>query len=176
MTIGATKDWEKDFREFVEALEVTPPNKLSGALVALVAADLNPSSLIVFVKLLVITLLSGAISLVVCPQFGFGSNMALMRFFMQLGPHACSLACGAVFVSLGALLSVIVLRPEELRVIRRTKYLQLVVTAALSLSVFICAGASVVLTVAVFWLFGAIAGGLMTFEALYRLRIEQRYR
>jgi len=167
------KEWEKDFHEFLDAPEAEPSRAVSDRILETVSKDLNPSASMVFLKLLGITAASGVLSLTICPQSGLGQGIGLMRFFMQLGPHVCSIACGAIFISIGIILSFFLLRPEELRVLRRTRFLQLTVLAMTSLLGFICAGAQVLVTIAAFWLFGAMVGGLLTLEVSYRIKFLQ---
>ena len=167
-----SSEWESGFREFLEAEEKDPPAHLSRQVREGIHTDLTPSPWFVFARLMALTAASGMVSLFICPQFGFGQSVGIMRYFMLLGPAACSLACGAVFIGFGLGLAVCVLRPEEVRVIHRTKYLHLAVLAALSLSGFICAGASVVLTVALLWMSGAILGGLTVLELSHRVRFR----
>ncbi len=166
-------DWEKEFREFLDAPTLEPPKSISNKVFEAVSNELNPHAWAVFLKLLGITTISGILSLAVCPQFGFGNSFWLMRSFMRFGPHVCSIACGAIFISFGIILSFFLLRPEELRVLRKTRFLQLAVLSGLTLSGFICAGAEVFLAVALFWLLGAVVGGLLTLEVSYRVKFAQ---
>lgn len=66
--------------------------------------------------------------------------------------------------------SALVLRPEELRVLSRTKFLQVGALSALSLGAFVCAGASLLISLFTFWLAGAILGGVLSLEIGYAIR------
>lgn len=161
------KDIPEDFNSFLSAEEVAPPRGLSDAIFSKVSADLNPSAWKVFARVAGIHAIVGALSLIfVCPQFGVSplGHTAVMEWFMQFGHEVCMLGCGAVFLSGSSLAMSLVLRPEELRVIRRTKVVQLGVLALLSIGAFLCLGAGIVASLASFWVFGSLAGGIVSLE------------
>lgn len=168
-----SQNWEKEFSEFLDTPDLEPPREISEIILATVSKDLHPPIWTVFLKLLSITAASSVLSLAICPQFGFGNNFWLMRFFMELGKHVCSVACGTIFIGLGVIISFLLLRPEELRVLRKTKLLQLSVLSMLSLSAFVCAGAEIFIAVAMFWMLGAVIGGLIILEVSYHLKFFQ---
>lgn len=171
MNKPSAERWEKEYREFLDPPESSVPGQLSGDLIGRITSELNPSPWYVFARLTIITAISSLLSLAACPQFGFGNNFGLMRFFMQFGPVVCSLGCGAVFLSVGLALAGFLLRPEEINVLRRTKFLQLSLLSAMSLGGFTCFGEAVVLSVGVLWMLGAIIGGLIALELTYQLKV-----
>jgi hypothetical protein len=85
---------------------------------------------------------------------------------MGLGSLGCSLACGAFFTVVGVVVAALLLRPEELRLVRSNKVLLVSALSALSLSAFVCLGASVFLESALVWFIGSWAGGLIGIEAV----------
>jgi hypothetical protein len=70
--------------------------------------------------------------------------------------------CGILFVSLSVLFASLILRQEELKVLYRNSLLQIFSLALFSLVVFFLLGAEVTLSIGLFWLFGAMFGGLLS--------------
>ena len=165
-----TEEWERDFREFLEAPMEQPPESATRNIVSVVKKELNPESWMVFVKLVAATSISAAFSLAICPQFGFGGASWLMNFFMQFGHRVCSIACGSIFLAIGIGVAFFILRPEELRVLQKTRFLQISLLSLASLSAFVCAEAEFYLGIAAFWILGAVLGGLIAFRIGYRIR------
>ena len=166
------QEWIEEFQEFMGADQAQVPKAVSDSILARVHNDLNPSSWLVFAKVSAIHAVMGFITLLFCPQFGLGftDGMGLMALFMRFGDQACMVGCGAVFMGGSLLTASLVLRNEELRVIRKTEILQVSTLALLSMGVFICTGVGVVASLGAFWVLGSILGGLGTFEAGLRLR------
>lgn len=166
------KEWEKDFREFLDAEAIRPPAELSRKILDHVSSKLNPSPWLVFSKLLAFVVITGSITLFFCPQFGLGASdgPGLMYFFMKYGRNVCQFGCGAFFIGSGILASAFLLRPEELNVLSRNKFLQISAVSGLSLGVFMMFDASIFFTLAVLWLIGALMGGLLFFEVGFWLR------
>jgi hypothetical protein len=166
------QEWISEFSEFISADSIQPPKHLNESVTARVHQELNPSSLSVFFKLTGIHALVGTFTLLFCPQFGFAltSGAGLMGLFMPYGNFACMLGCGAVFMSGSLLVASLVLRPEEVRVIRKTEILQVTFLALLSIGALICVGDPIVASLALFWMLGSVLGGLGTFELGVRAR------
>lgn len=172
------RDWSKEFQEFMSAASVEPPKATSSAVLATIHQDLNPGFWQVFSRLALIHFVTGTVMLLICPQFDLNllGGMGLMRFFMSFSETMCSVACGAVFLGGSALAAALVLRPEEVRAIRKTELLQLAGLSLASLGVFICVGASVVATLGAAWVVGSVAGGLASFELAWFVRSRFRRR
>lgn len=166
------QEWIEEFQEFMGADQAQVPRAVSESILARVHKDLNPSSWLVFAKISAIHAIMGFVTLLFCPQFGLGftDGMGLMAFFMRFGDQVCMLGCGAVFMGGSALTASLVLRNEEIRVIRKNELLQISTLALLSMGVFICAGVGVVASLASFWVLGSIIGGLGTFELGWAMR------
>ncbi len=158
--------FETEYREFLESDLTTPPRSVSESVVKLVRQDLNPAAASVFMKLLSIHIMLGVATLAICPQFGHSltKDMGLMHAFMKLGTTGCMLACGALFTGTSLLVASLVLKPEEVRVIKRKSLLQVASLAILSLGVFVCFGSEVIATLGSVWILGAIVGGVGTLE------------
>ncbi len=167
-----------EFEEFKKSDSFTPPVASTEGILSKVHADLNPRVWTVFLKLAVIHAIVGGITLLFCPQFSVNplGGMGLMSLLMKYGEQACMLGCGSVFMGGSLLVASLVLRPEEVRTIRRTEILQLGLLALLSIGAFICADSSIVGVLALFWMLGSILGGLGTFELGWALRRRLYYR
>lgn len=172
-------DWAQEFREFVEAPGLEPPAGVSKRIVAHVESELNPPAARVFGRLGLIQVFVGAFVLLFCPQFGLNlfPGMGLMSLFMRFGEGACMMGCGAVFLGTSGLVGALVLRPEEIRVVRSSRPLQLGLMALLSTGVFVCLGADMVVTLGLAWVVGSVVGGLASLELgwVVRMRLSRRH-
>lgn len=165
----------REFQEFLDSTE-TPPSRISEGVVKKVRQELNPSAWSVFAKLALIHALTSLGSLSLCPQFGvhvFGNGIGLMDYFMKMGSVACMGACGAIFVGASLLVASAVLRPEEVRVIRKNRLLELGALSFLSLGVFVMLDAQIVLAFAAAWALGSLLGGIATLELGWFLRTRR---
>jgi hypothetical protein len=120
------QEWIEEFQEFMGAEQAQVPKAVSDSILARVHNDLNLSSWLVFAKVSAIHAVMGFITLLFCPQFGLGftDGMGLMALFMRFGDQACMVGCGAVFMGGSLLTASLVLRNEEIRVIRKTEATQ----------------------------------------------------
>lgn len=161
-----SKEWADEFQSFASAEEVAPPRKLSSHILTKVRADLNPSSWFVFSKLVFIHLLVGTLTLLACPQLGINilPGHGLMAVFMKLGETGCTAACGAFFLGTSTFMASLLLRPDEIRTIRRTELIQIAALSLLSLAIFLSVGASTVTSLVLAWTIGSVVGALTTFE------------
>jgi hypothetical protein len=171
-------EWIAEFQEFVSGAEVQPPKNLGTEILSRIHESLNPRAWVVFTKVALIHLFVGTATLLFCPQFGVNllGSMGLMAVFMRFGEVACMLGCGAVFLGASALTSSFILRPEEVRTIRRTELLQFSILGLLSISVFICTGAAAIGSLAAAWFLGSVLGGLATLELGWMIRTQFRRR
>ena len=159
----------QEFTSFVTSKE-EPSNESSLKILNYIEKKFSPSSTIVFTKLLISAGITGLLSLIICPQFGLGKHLIVMRYFMAFGHKICALACGSIFVSLGILVAVSLLSLEELRVLRNHKFLQLTSYILLSLFAFACAGGEVLSEVALLWAFGGIVSSSAVVELGWLIR------
>lgn len=168
----SSQNWAEEFKEFMVVQPVAPPDELSRKILEMVRRDLNPAAWLVFLKIALIHVVVGTLSLLLCPQFGihFSSGFDLLASFMQFNPYACMFACGLIFLSGTALVATLLLRPEEVRVIRQTKILQLSILGLLSLTTFFCFGAPVITGLGIAWFLGSVFGGAVTLEFGWKMR------
>lgn len=165
------KEWLEDFKEFIQSEGTPVPQDATENILKHVHADLNPSSWVVFLKLLGIHLVVGTLSLSICNQFGlnpFQTNFSLSNYFMQFGHSTCMVLCGVIFIGLTIALSQLVMRREELLVLSRDVLLQVFGISVLSLAGLIGFGADVVLGIGALWFVGAMFGGVVTAKILIR--------
>lgn len=166
------QEWNQEFQEFMSVDPARVPVGVTETICARVHRDLKPSFWSVFAKVSAIHAVVGFVTLLFCPQFGLSlsDGMGLMALFMKFGDQGCMVGCGAVFMSGSALTASLLLKREELSVIRRTEVLQVVTLTFLSMGIFICAGVGIVAGLGAFWALGSIVGGLGAFELGFRLR------
>jgi hypothetical protein len=166
------KEWAKDFQEFMSVEGEEPPRNLSNQILSKIHGSLNPSQIKVFSKLLLIHLIVGTITLLFCPQFGLSplGSMGLMGLLMKFGDYVCMLGCGAVFLGGTSLTAALILRPEEIRVLRDHRILQLSVLCLVSAAVFFILGYSIQLNLTLTWLIGALFSGVLLLELAWKMR------
>ena len=165
-------EWMSGFSEFLNAESISPPAQLNERVNELIYGLLNPSPFLVFGKLVLIAALASSVSLLFCPQFGYGtSGPGLMMFLMDISPLVCHFGCGLLFIGIGVFVSTFFLRQEELRVLRETKFLQITALSASMLGMFLCFGSREFFTVELMWLLGGIVGGLISLMGGSTIRI-----
>ncbi len=167
------KGEKSEFAAFLVSTEVVPPQGLSAKILSGVQVALNPNAWAVFAKLALLHFFSAVVTLSVCPQFGlrtFGEGMGLMHTFMGLGEYGCRVACGGLFTGVTLALCGLLLRPEEVRVLRSHELLQVGTVTFLSLGAFIMLDAEIALGFAMSWLLGAILSGAASLEISWALR------
>ena len=164
---------EIDSVEFRNTQPVNPPQILSEQIFSRVRRDLNPSIWKVFSKLSLIHFFTALATLSICPQFGvrlLGEGVGLMTYFMQFGAYGCMLACGSFFVGSSVLVAMIILRSEEIRVIRNHRILELGALSLLSLGFFIMLQAKMILGIFFAWAVGSFVGGILMLELGWNIR------
>lgn len=130
-------DWEKDYLEFAQADQMIPPGRLTEKVFQTVRRDLNPSGKWVFGKVGLVHLVTGVMTLLFCPQFGIGWTESSHHFFHSLqniNLYLCSFVCGSIFLGSGSLVSAMVLRPEEFKILRSLKVVHFPLIALLGLA------------------------------------------
>lgn len=156
-------EWMDDFSDFLGAEAIRPPQQHSDRLHEIVFNALNPSPLLVFVRLALIAMMASSVTLLFCPQFGLGTSGAgLMPYLMKISPLACQFGCGVLFVGVGVLAATFLLKREEIRVLKDTKYLQVGALSGVMLGVFICFGSAQFFALEWAWLLGGLTGGVVS--------------
>jgi len=169
----------EEFGEFLSSSEVRPPTQVSEKILLHVRQELNPSQQIVFFKMLGVHAVVSLFSLSVCSQFGFQSFQlfdAMNLFMSAVGHTYCMALCGALYLGLSGLVFSLVLKPEEIKIIRKHRVLQMFLLSGVSMGVFLCTGAGVLFLPSLLWITGSLLGGIMTLELgwLVRSKIRQK--
>lgn len=135
---------------------------------------INPNPWLVFSKLLGFQALIGFLSLSVCHQFGinpFNTANFLSNWMMSFGGHGfCMVGCGVFFVGLNLTLAGYFMTFEEVGVIKKNEFVQVFSLGVISLMLFALFGAELVLTFAGLWLLGALIGGFVATETVFRFK------
>jgi len=166
---------DKDFLDFINSKGVNPPEDLSNRVLSFIKAELNPSHITVFSKLLGIQAFIGFLTLTFCPQFNLSltSNYELFHYFHHsFGKSICMAICGSIFLGSGALFATYILKPSEIKKIKESNFLYYTSISVLALSSFFLLGSEIYLTLSAYWLFGSTVGGLVTFEINRIIRIN----
>lgn len=165
-------NWTTEFVEFVSSPSIEPPRRISEDVFTNVKRALNPSPFKVFIKISLIHLVMGTLTLLLCPQFGVSpfKGIGLMAIFMHLGSIGCTISCGALFLGTSMLTASLLLRPEEIKILRKGTIFHLLVLSLFSMAILICARAEIILGVGATWLLGSILGGASTLELGWMIR------
>ncbi|MCM2323360.1 MAG: hypothetical protein NDJ90_08875 [Oligoflexia bacterium] len=170
------ENWAEEYQAFLREEPVAPPRALEAQVHDRIHELLSPRPSTVFAKLSGLHLIVGGFSLLACPQLGvsaWGSSfVGLMGPLMAFGPYGCMLACGIFFLGASALAASMVLRPEELRVVRRHRLWNFTALGALSFMALMAAGGEGPLLHTLIWFAGSIAGGAGLLELGWKLRFE----
>jgi hypothetical protein len=167
---------EHDYEEFKNTAPVPPPESLSTAIFARVEADLQPSRALVFAKLACLHFFTALITLAFCPQFGWGplgQGIGLKELFMRLGPYGCQAACGSFFLGSTLAVASFVLGPDEVRCLRRNRWLELGGLSLLSLGLFLMIHPEIAVVFGLAWLAGALIGGIASLEFSHAIRARK---
>jgi hypothetical protein len=168
------ENWLKEYEEFLGSDGAEVPAEVTSKVISKLKRLLDPSAWSVFAKLLSIHAVVGFLSLSVCHQFElnpFQTSRSLADWFMTVGGHSvCMIGCGVLFVGLSVLASGYFLSIEETRALRRTGFPQSFALSAVSLGLFATVGAELALTFAALWLLGALIGGFIATEAIWKVK------
>lgn len=170
---------QNEFREFMSASETAPPAHLNRSILQTIDGKLNPSGQSVFVKMLGIHTVVSLFSLSICSQFGiqtFHVYDAMTTMMKVVGHTYCMAFCGLLYLSLSGIAMSFLLAPEDVKIIRRHKLLQLALLSGVSLGVFLCLGAEILMVPAIVWIAGSLLGGLITIELGWKARAFYRHR
>lgn len=164
-----------EFKEFLSLRPEFPNRTLSTRVRERISHDLNPHALTVFAKVSLVHFTFAIFTLSICPQLGvrtFGEGMGLMHYFMGLGTYGCMAACGAFFLGTSLLGAALVLRPEEIRVLRSRREVGLGSLALLSVGVLALVGTESDPLLFAAWVVGAVLGAALILEAGWQLRVH----
>jgi hypothetical protein len=168
------KEWLEDFGEFVSSNTNSPvPEDISKSILNRVHRALNPSSWLVFSKILGIHVVVSTLSLAVCDQFGttpFKTGISFADYFMKFGHSTCMALCGFLFVGLSVSAACFLLKPEELSVFYRNSFVQAIALSLISIGILMAFGAEILIGVGALWILGAVLGGLAPIHVFTKLK------
>ena len=83
---------------------------------------------------------------------------------MNFGHQVCMIICGSIFLGSGAIFASYILKEGEINKIKSSRFLYYMALSIIAVAVFMIFGAEIYLKLVVFWLIGAIGGGVIAFE------------
>ncbi|MBI4804029.1 MAG: hypothetical protein HY795_02205 [Desulfovibrio sp.] len=170
---SSEKQFLRQFAEFVETDQVAPSNEVDEAVLRGVAKDLRPAPRWVYAKLTLTGAGAGFATLTLCPQFGLGfglHNEFLHTLHAATSPLVFYLLCGALFMSLGALLGGLVLTRQDIRAISRTRHRYFAAYSVLAYATLALLGSEAFVAASLTWMVGAFFCNALCFRVMVRLR------
>lgn len=161
-----------DLNDFISGPSVQMPTTLEQNIRTRIHQRLNPTWHSIFFKLALIQLIISPALFVICPQFnlGFYPHSFLGKIFMSWGETACNLSCGALFLGSGAIVSGFFLKHDELRTLRKNRFISLTGLAFLTLTLFVLFGVKIQLFMFLVWGVGAISTAMVSLELIWKTR------
>lgn len=159
-----------DYRDFVAYEDRLPLEHTQSAILDYVKADLHPSPIVIFGKLLIVQVVMGLLTLLFCPQFGFSLPNGIEMFHYihhNYGESVCMVICGAIFMAPGAVFASYILKTREVQKIRAAGSLYHIAIAAVAIFIL---GANIFSQPALFWLIGASMAAMTMFDVNLALR------
>ena len=170
----------KEFQTFMKSSQA-PGGEIDSRLESLVARDLKHFPLRVFAKALGLHWFAGALTLLICPQFGwnpFQVSPHLPHIFMEYGMWACGLFCGSLFMLFGGLGTRLFASGNEAVLLKQRGHRFAFALSGLTLGLLMLfgglhGGAEVYFSFQfiTFWIVGALAFDLLCFK-LGRTRFQ----
>ncbi len=150
------------------------PKDLDQKIKSQILSKLNPSGLIVLLKLSLVQLVASFLVLAICPQFylGFFPHSFLGHILMNWGEVYCNLSCGAIFLGTGTIFSFIVLSHDELRVLRKYQWIHFPTLGLISLLGFVLFGVEVQLLMFTIWLLGALGASMGILSSYFYFKMR----
>lgn len=171
--------WLHEYEEFLSA-DAPVPVSADENIRMKIGALLNPSPWIVFGKILSIHMIVGFLSLSFCHQFAlnpFSTAHSLDSWLMNTAGHnVCMIVCGVVFLSVSILASGYFLSLEESRALKENGFPHSFALGLVSLGLFSLFGAELALSLAGLWFLGALVGGFVSAEIVWKLKYVQTSR
>jgi hypothetical protein len=153
------------------------PSELDQKIKSHILSKLNPPCHKVFLKLSLAQLIASVLVLTICPQFhlGFFPHSFLGHILMSWGEAYCNLACGSIFLGTGTIFSFLILSSDELRVLKKHKFIHLPSLILLSLFSFVIFGVEIQLLMFLIWGLGGMISSVAILSAYYFVRRTQAH-
>lgn len=165
-----------EYNRFLTSKEIPLPIDVEAQSLNHVKEKLDPSFLMLFMKLGLIQTFLGALTMLICPQYGIAfSEYDIMYDFFQtyLGPYGCMIGCGVTFTSIAALTSSLTLTKAEIKKIFNYQWFIFPITAIFFMTIFTTLVQEFYLNVSMLWLTGALIGYLISFDLGYFARVRK---
>jgi len=161
----------RDFIKFLSVKPITPNRRVDDAILEMVEKQLCIPVWKVYAKMLFISMSTGLMSLMLCPQFGIGQETYIFQGVHAIGSDiVLYLFCGLFFVTVGASVSAAVLKRSEIQAISQLKYAFFLGYSFVSFMLFILFGKDAFVISSLFWVIGAILGNILGFTSVVKLR------
>lgn len=175
--IDSKESAQADYLDFILTRGSLPPERITQKILLKIKELLNPRFSHILLKILIVHLVVGSLTLVICPQFGitiFGEEISIIRYFMIFGHEVCTILCGVFFLGTTLSISASILTREEIHKFNEYKSLITFLLCFFSLSVFlILKSPNLPPTQEILnWVFGAFAGGSLLFEISSKIKIN----
>ncbi|MFC3024923.1 hypothetical protein ACFODT_13980 [Vibrio zhugei] len=162
----------RDFVAFLKTKPISPNPRLDDAILQIVEKDLCPSVWQIYAKMLVVCMSAGLMSLTLCPQFGIGQETFLFHSLHAIGSGIVfHLFCGLFFVTIGASVSAVVLKKNEIRSLSKLKSAFFLGYSVVCFMLFTIFGKDVFVISSLFWIIGAFLGNIIGFESVAKWRL-----
>jgi hypothetical protein len=151
------------------------PTALSDKILNDIHEKLHPKISHLIAKVFVIHFMTAAITLSVCPQFGFKLfklPVNLMNTFMVFGMPVCNFLCGLFFTATSIGVASLVLKRDEVRSLKFQKTLLSLALILSSIGFFWIMNPQMFLEFSVLWLIGALVGVMGTLEVFFGVRAK----
>lgn len=165
-------DLLQEFADFVETPPVSPGQALDNTIKERIGADLSRQHWWLCGKLTLFQIVAGLATLTACPQFGLGgSHLPLVHDIHSSAPPVVFyLICGLLFVSLGGLLSGLILQHNERAQVNRWCYRYFIAYAGLAYLILVLVGPEAFVASSLTWIPGALLGNITGFNLSCWLR------
>jgi len=167
-------DWLRELRLFLSVEPIEPPASTTREIRSYVRTRLKPAFNVVAVKVAGLHGFAALVITLFCPQLGVGPlffEHGIMHLFMQFGPFVCAALCGALLLGAGALITVVALRPEELRIAANHSFVAAALLSSAAFAGLMIAGGGAERIVYAAWLGGACIGGWTVLKLGTKIRL-----
>jgi len=165
-------DLMQEFVDFVETSQVLPGKTLDDRIRDRIGADLSRERWWLYGKLTLIQVAAGLATLTVCPQFGLGLGHLphLHDIHSALPSPLFYLICGLLFVSLGGVLSGLILSRNDLVLLQQRGCRYFIFYACCAYLALVTLGPEAFVAGSLAWIPGAVVGNTLSLALSRRLR------
>lgn len=166
---------DNDFGLFINNEDKTPSFELDQKVLKNIQNKLTVSHSGVFIKLLVVQVFIGLITLTFCPQFSISltNHMDMFHFFHRnFGELICTGICATIFMGSGAVFSTYIMSYKELCLINNNKTVYALSISGIFITIFLMINPEIYFVSAAIWIFSAsMSFALVNFSGFNLRRI-----